>query len=286
MAKQTIDDIIRQMQELQALVESQMAGSLPKVFSTLSDDVISISNKLKLNPKNRAESMLEIIRLKKAIADTIVDNPLYKSEVTKVINSFKKLGSLTDEYMGLVIDNYIPRKELYESLLSANSQITKDALLGAGIRDNFSNAIQQVLKANLTGKSSREQLNNTLKKFITGTPEEKPFLERYIKQTTNDSVMVFNREYMQSISDDLGLRHYYYAGTLIEDSRPFCNARAGRYFTKEEVDSWASKDWDGKMKGTNSSTIYTYAGGYNCRHSIYPVSELTYNDKANRQGLK
>lgn len=286
MARKTIDEVIREMQELQALIESQMAGSLPDVFSTLSDDVIKLSDKLKLNPKNRAEAMLEIIRLKKQIADTIVQNPLYQAQVKNVIGSFEALGALTDQYMGLVIDNYVPRKELYKSLLSANSQITKEALLGAGIRDNFSNAIQQVLKANLTGRSSREQLNNTLKKFITGTPDEKPFLERYIKQTTNDSVMVFNREYMQSISDDLGLQHYYYAGTLIEDSRPFCNARAGRYFTKEEVDSWASKDWDGKMKGTNASTIYSYAGGYNCRHSIYPVSEMTYNDKAKRQGLK
>lgn len=36
-------------------------------------------------------------------------------------------------------------------------------------------------------------------------------------------------------------------------------------------------NWDGKMSGTNSTTIFSYAGGYNCRHKLYPVSEEQYN---------
>ena len=31
-------------------------------------------------------------------------------------------------------------------------------------------------------------------------------------------------------------------------------------------------NWQGKMYGTNESTIFVTAGGYNCQHSIMPVS--------------
>ena len=89
--------------------------------------------------------------------------------------------------------------------------------------------------------------------------------------------MVFNREYLQTISEDLGMRHYLYQGTIIGDTRQFCQSRAGKYFTKEEVERWASQTWDGKMAGTNSTTIFSYAGGYNCRHKLWPISVEQYN---------
>jgi hypothetical protein len=117
----------------------------------------------------------------------------------------------------------------------------------------------------------------TLRRFIEGTPERKAYLDRYIKQTTNDAVMVFNREYLQTISEDLGLKHYLYQGTIIGDTRQFCQSRAGRFYKKEEVEKWASQSWDGKMAGTNSTTIFSYAGGYNCRHKLWPISEEQYN---------
>jgi hypothetical protein len=268
---------IRQIQQAQLDIEARMSDSLSEVFRGLSDQVIEIADNLSLDPKNRAKSLRELMKLKVDIADVIASNPLYQSEVAAVIEKFATLQTLSNEYMGLIIDDFIPKKELYKAILEVNIQTTTDALIGGGIRDNFKNAIQEVLKENITGKSSRVQLNKTLRKFIEGTPEEKPFLERYIRQTTNDAVMAFNREYIQTISDDLDLQHYFYSGTIIDETRPFCKSRTGKYFTKEEVQKWADLSWQGKMSGTNKNTIFTYAGGYNCRHTIWPVTEEQYN---------
>ncbi len=194
------------------------------------------------------------------------------------------LADLSNQFITIAIGSFKPKTELYQAILQANIETTKNALLGAGIRDNFGNAIQEVLKDNIAGIGTRSQLNETLRKFIEGTPEQAPFLNRYIKQTTNDAVMTFNSEYIQTISEDLGVEYYLYAGTLIEDSRPFCEARSGRYFTKEEVQKWASlKNWQGRMAGTNSSTIFTYRGGYNCRHQLWPVAKEQY-DAAKEKG--
>ena len=285
MARQTIDEIILRLQELQLQMENAMADALPEIFKDLSQQVIDIANEINLSPSTRAQSLLEIMSLKKKISDVIVQNPLYQGAVSDLVKNYTELAKLTDNYMGLVIDSYKPNKNLYNALLKTNAEMTKDLLLGSGMSKNFGNAVGQVLKANISGKTSRTQLNNTLRKFIEGTDEEKAFLERYIKQTTNDSIMTFNREYMQSVSDDLGLEHYYYAGTIIADTRTFCTSRAGRYFTREEVESWADNNWQGKRDGTNKATIFSYAGGYNCRHAIYPISVEQYTDRIKRQGL-
>lgn len=270
------DRLIEQMQELQQLLMDGMDGSLKNVFKELSTEVLDLTDGLSLDPKDRAASLREMIRLKREIADTIINNKAYQNQVKDLLGGFGELAALTDKYIGSILDQPFKRKALYNAILETNIAITQDALLGAGIRDNFGNAIQEVLKSNISGVTNRAELRKTLAKFIEGTPDQLPFLERYIKQTTNDSVMVFNREYMQTITDDLGIGYYRYRGTKIAESRPFCVARVGKVFTKEEVEKWAEKDWEGKMKGTNKTTIFSYCGGYNCRHILQPISELRY----------
>jgi len=250
---------------------------LPKVFATLSRDVQRVAMNLSLDPKDRARTLRELIGLKRKMGELVVNNPEYQREVLKLTNEFKTIKNLTDQFIGSTMDDFVPTRKLYDAILQSNIAITKDALLGGGIVDNFGNAIQEVLKANIAGVSDRAMLMETLAKFIEGTPERRAYLETYIKQTTNDSLMVFNREYLQTISEDLGMKHYFYQGTIINDTRQFCQSRAGKAFTKAEVEKWASLDWVGKMAGTNSTTIFSYAGGYNCRHKLWPITEEQFN---------
>jgi hypothetical protein len=277
-------EIIRKIQLLQNSIESSMDNRLPLIFSKLSDQVIELANQLPLDAKDRAKLLRETITLKQQIAATIINNKEYQQEVGKVITGFKELKNLSDAYFSELIDGFSAKDELYKEILNANITLTKDNLLGAGIRNNFGNAITQVLKENVAGISNRTTLNATLKKFIEGTEAEQPFLNRYIKQTTNDAVMGFNREYIQTVSEDLNLAYYFYAGTVISDSRSFCKSRTGRYFTKKEVQNWSKLgNWNGRMAGTNENTIFTNAGGYNCRHTIWPVTKVQY-EIAKRNG--
>lgn len=285
----TPTELIKKIQELQLAIKSRMDEALPRVFSKLSDQVIDLASDLSLDPKDRAKSLKELIKLKKDIANTIVTNAPYQLQVAEVIKGFEMLAELSNEYITIAIGDFKPKKELYKAILEANIATTKDALLGAGIRDNFGTAIQEVLKDNIAGIGSRSELNKTLRKFIEGSPQDAPFLNRYIKQTTNDAVMTFNAEYIQTIAEDLDVEYYLYQGTLIADSRPFCVSRAGRYFTTEQVKDWGDLGkWDGKNTNTNRNTIFIYRGGYNCRHQLWPVSKEQYESaKENgRTGLR
>lgn len=276
-------ELIKKIQELQLAIEKRMDNALPKVFVKLTDQVIDLASNLSLDAKDRAKTLREMIKLKKDIADTIVNNSLYQTQVAEVIKGFEMLSELSNDYISTILDDFKPKTELYKAILETNIATTKEALLGAGIRNNFGTAIQEVLKDNISGIGTRSELNKTLRKFIEGSPQDAPFLNRYIKQTTNDAVMTFNAEYIQTIADDLDVEYYLYAGTIIEDTRSFCQARTGRYFTKGEVENWANlKGWQGRMSGTNSSTIFIYRGGYNCRHQLWPVSKEQYDAAKDR----
>ena len=288
MAK-TPEQLIKQIQELQLAIETRMDEALPRIFAKLSDQVIDLASDLSLDAKDRAKSLKELIKLKKEIANTIITNAPYQLQVAEVIKGFEMLAELSNEYITVAIGDFKPKKALYEAILDANIATTKDALLGGGISENFGTAIQEVLKDNISGIGTRSELNKTLRKFIEGTDTEKAFLNRYIKQVTNDSIMTFNAEYIQTIADDLDVEYYLYQGTLIADSRPFCVSRAGRYFTTEQVKDWGDLGkWDGKNTNTNRTTIFIYRGGYNCRHQLWPVAKEHYEaaKEKGRAGLR
>jgi hypothetical protein len=282
-------DIIKRIQTLQAELEEGMNSRLPEIFKGLSDQVIELTNDLPLDPKKRAANIRAIIGLKTQLTNVIVTNPEYVKEVGRVLDGFKDLKKLSDLYFSELIDGFNAKELLYQEILKANVEITKDMLLGSGIRNNFANAIQETLLANASGTTNRTVLQKTLRQFIEGTPEEQAYLNRYVKQVTNDSVMGFSRQYNQTIAEDLNLQYGFYSGTAISDTRSFCRARHGRYFKKSEVENWANLgNWAGRAKGTTKSTIFTLLGGYNCRHDYYPITQTQYRvaEKKGLTGLK
>ncbi len=200
MADKKQEKIILAIEALQAKLESQMESALPQVFKELSDDVIDLVSELSLDPEDRAKNLRDIIDLKRKIGDALVGNALYQSKVKEVLEGYKQLANLSDDFMSLILDDYNRKQDLYEAVLKANVNITKDALLGSGVRDNFSNAIRELLKANIAGVGDKKELRKVLTQFIQGSEAEKPFLQKYITQVTNDSVMIFNQEYLNTIS--------------------------------------------------------------------------------------
>jgi len=279
MAEKNQKKIIKAIEALQAKLEADMESALPEIFKQLSNEVIDLVSELSLDPEDRAKNLLEIIALKRKIGEALVGNALYQSQVLAITEGFKELANLSDDFMSTIMDDYGRKQDLYKAILKANVELTKDALLGAGVKSNFENAIRELLKANISGVGNKRQLRSILTQFIEGSETEKPFLQRYITQVTNDSVMTFNREYLKTVSEDLDIQYYVYSGTIIRDSRPFCVARAGRSYTKEQVQSWGKLgSWQGKIPGTNEKTIFTYCGGYNCRHSLWPQTKVNYDN--------
>jgi hypothetical protein len=71
----------------------------------------------------------------------------------------------------------------------------------------------------------------------------------------------------QKAVNELGIKKFKYVGSLIKDSRQFCQDRVGKVFTIEEIRKWQDLEWQGKKQGSSFVT----RGGWNCRHHLSPV---------------
>ena len=110
-------------------------------------------------------------------------------------------------------------------------------------------------------------------------------LKRYATTYAHDAFAIADRAYMNVISEELELEWYKYSGGTVASTRKFCEERHEKFFHYKEIEGWVDGkrvdgertpdndgSWAGKIEGTSKETIYTYAGGWNCRHSIVPVS--------------
>ena len=94
-------------------------------------------------------------------------------------------------------------------------------------------------------------------------------LDKYYAQTTGDLFINHDRAVGLVYANELGLNHAVYSGTIVKDSRPFCVSRNNHIYTRAEIESWQSREWAGKAKGS----VLIHLGGYKCRHSLNWISE-------------
>lgn len=168
------------------------------------------------------------------------------------------------------------------------------ALLNAS---EFTAPVYSILEtAVINGASLKETINN-IRTFAEGNDKVDSKVLSYVKQISNDSFAVADRSYTSIISDYLGNDWFYYSGGEIDTTRCFCDERVGKYFHYKEIESWGRGEnlgdcnigggrWGGMIAGTNESTIYSYLGGYNCMHSLIPVSEAIVSDSDKERAKK
>ena len=133
-------------------------------------------------------------------------------------------------------------------------------------------------------KSSISNIETNLSTFIKGTEKSPGILDRYVKQVYSDSITQFTANYTQIISEDQGYEFYKYVGNRSKDTRCFCAQRYNKFFHKKEIENWGNGKvmdgvegencgypWAGMIKGTDSSSIFTYRGGWFCNHQIIPI---------------
>lgn len=91
-------------------------------------------------------------------------------------------------------------------------------------------------------------------------------MRRYATQQVHDSLMQFDAGITVQAGKETGAERWKYYGSVIRDSRPFCEKHAGKVYTEEEIREIWQGDWKGKAPGDP----FIVRGGYNCRHHFRP----------------
>lgn len=200
-----------------------------------------------------------------------------KSDYITAIKAFSKdidaQKKINTAYFDKAFTETLGNLDFADAVWEVSKKNSVQTLVNAVDSEFISAAKGTLENAISTGASWKDTVKN-LKTITVGNSEVEGKLYRYAKQTASDAFSISDRTYTNAVSDNLGLEFYLYAGDKIAATRPFCDERVGKYFHKKEIEAMASKDWDGKIRGTDSKTIFVLAGGWSCKHSWLPVSAI------------
>lgn len=289
----TFNSILTRIDEAIARFNKKIPASQQSMLDSINEEI----RRLDLrdgNIKATVANLKIVASIKNKLMKLILTDD-YMDEVKQFAQAFRDVSVLQRDYWQGIESTWKPRSILKEIRTQAISD-TVAKLTDAGIGVNIADNIAGILQTNITAGGSYKALESQLRESLTDTQRSDGLLTRYAKQISSDSITQYNAQYTQIVSSDLGYQFYAYQGSDIKTTRPFCDAMTDlRYFHVSEIprllaadDLYYTKDGkktkvpiydktglpQGMIDGTDPANFFIRRGGYNCQHSIRPVSEM------------
>ena len=264
--------IDKELKNLELVPEEFIAAveaSNKKIFQ----EIFKILTQLDLVDGNIAPTVANLERIeliKKAIADALFEGE-YIDGLKTYAKSFNEQGQAvlgTFDTSAKLADN-----EMWKATIKQAQTNVVSLFDEAAVENVISKPIADILTQSISSSVKFSDAVQQIKDFIEGNNEIDGRLVKYAKTYARDAFANFDRSFTQLVNQEYDIQYWEYAGGTVKDTRDFCKERVGRVFTTEEVKEWASLDWQGKNPATNASNIFTLLGGYNCMHTLLPVSK-------------
>lgn len=208
----------------------------------------------------------------------------YGKALSKFAMEFDVQADLNLNYFNEAF-NITAAPEVATVLLNAAKVNAVDLLINRAADSEFLYPIRDIIEQSVVNNAGYSETLQTLRAFIEGNDEVEGRLLKYSRGIAHDTFAVADASAVSAYAAEYGMEWFFYLGGEMDTTRPFCSERIGKFFHQKEVEAWGAgerttgmvwpKDggWGGRMDGTNSSTIFSTRGGYNCGHVISPVSE-------------
>ncbi len=292
-----MSDFDKILKEISKAVDG-FTKDLPGVEKEVLNKILRNLKELELSGDNIKASVknIRLIAEIKTQIQGIILNDKYVDSLKDFVKSFSTITDLQNKYWKSVEAEFKPNAILAE-IKTQSIEDTVNKLTEAGIGANISDKISDILRQNITGGGSYSSLTDQLKEFVVPTETSEGAFTRYAKGIAVTSINQYSRMYTYTVSSDLGIEWYKYSNTLIDTSRPFCQAmieenpyfhisevprllRAeGLFYTDEDGERKKVLIYDktglpyGMIAGTDETNFFIRAGGHSCGHQIRPLSE-------------
>ena len=271
------------LQEL--LVEKiKRLDSIPKKFLTdveksqyqILDSILERLSKLTLTKDGKVEMSVANLKRAESITEDL-QSVLMKSDYIEAVTDFSSAFDIQKKVSDKYFEKAFPEfkdieSEFADAVFEATKRNAVETLASSTITTKFLEPLKQQIDNIVTSGMDYKEAVKMLREYAVGDGETNGKLLQYSSQIAYDSIAQTDAAYTSAIGDEIDAEWYYYAGGLIPTSRDFCIQRDSQYFHYREVESWAKLNWKGKAENTTSQNIWQYRGGYNCNHSLIPVS--------------
>lgn len=254
---EAVERLLKEISAFQERTATRMAG-------ILSDLEIS-GGRLVASEANMARLSKVIAELESGFAD-----PKWQKAVTEYLKSFTQLeAGLTAYAAGFgALDT-----GLLAILKQQYQAVAANYLLDAtSFTRTLQQPIMQEVGAHIASGGRYRDLVQSVSNIVTGGDDSDGAILGNARTAVNDMVSIYERTATEAAATAVGAEFYLYQGRPIDTTRDFCRAREGKYWHKREIEEWGSMEWAGQIPGTNSTTIFSLLGGWNCRHILVPIA--------------
>lgn len=204
----------------------------------------------------------------------------YTNAMTTFLSEFEEQAILNNQIFEKEFGRAFTEQEVFTSVTKRAQRDILGLLDESAMDANLMAPLREVLNNSVTTQQTFREAVKQVEEFMVSDDERLGRLRKYASTFTTDAFNNADRRYTNVLATDFDSQWFRYVGGVIRDSRVFCVDRAGKVFHKLEVEAWgAGKDiggagnpWQGKNPNTNPSSIFILLGGFNCLHSLLPVS--------------
>jgi hypothetical protein len=273
------EELAEAIAQLISGAEDQFTASIGRIQDSLYRRITAVVKNLETDNQGyilQSSANRIILREAEGIFDEVIKSGQYQKAVEESLGTVPKIDDLNQRYFETVSDSFKLNRAYLKSLQKAVISDLNTYLLQGGLTASVKLPLNQILRQNVNSGGSFSGMLDQLRKYITGGENEGKLL-RYSRGILTDTLFNYARSYQESVTRDLNLDWYFYSGGRTskgkgsKGSREFCIDRMNEFWHRSEIESWANLEWSGKNPATTKSSIFIYAGGFNCRHSLIPV---------------
>lgn len=276
--EQRIDRLESVPDKLQTVIEKNEL----KLFKQLLNDLgkLNVENgKIVASRENLAKITGIVENLKRAFLNKDYVDAI-KAFAAEIATQAQLNNSILEKTIGSFSDTEMFKAAVQNSQRNALMLLDENA-----ITSRFLQPITEILSNATVQSVSFQEAVKTLQNNMIG---ENAKFSKYAKTYVKDAFSIADRQYNDLISRENEIEFYRYDGNKIATTRYFCCVRYGNIYHRKEIESWGNKEslWNNtadsgkcaKLKGggrnpdTNKSTIFSYLGGFNCRHVLIPIA--------------
>lgn len=274
----TAPQLAERLETIITRAEERFGAAILESQKQMYSDIVVLLKDLELDGggyiKNSGANR-KIIQQAGKLFNSSLESSGYYGALGQYVSNLAVINEANAIYFAALSESFAPNKLFIKSLQKQTVESLESTLLNEGLAANVKQPLLNILNQNVNGGGSFSGMLDQVRGYIQGVEGKQGTLMKYSRTWTADALFNYSRSYQQAVSTDLGLEFYFYSGGIVKDSRDFCRERHDQHFHQKEIESWAALDWQGKNPNTTESSIFIYAGGYSCRHSMIPVHKST-----------
>lgn len=281
----TLKELIAEKNNRLDEIPDEFVSTVKKVQRRGYNSVLSLINSLDI--ENGSFEMTESNLLKIQQIENELSAVLRSREYMNALDIFSKEFNIqkqkNDSYFKKAFPDIFKETTLSNQIVRNSQKAAIQALAGSTAEQKLIEPVKKQIEYAISTGASLKETSNQIDVLINGSEDRDGVYSKYSKQVSWDSFAISDRSYTNIISEDLDVEWFLYSGGEVRETRCFCEERNGNYYHYKEIEAWGRGEdlgecnigdgrWAGQAIGTNEKTIFILAGGYNCKHSMMPVS--------------